>query len=188
VRPRPATATASTASTSYASRSARPSNTPAPSPAARSAAPASASGSASGYGDDYDIPLDLDLDPAPPPSELDGIDDYAHISNPTFTPSRSTPSQLDTPTPSPPLSVFPNDSYRPLPLATSNSTSSSSLPGEAPVANENDWSVSFAGLSQQPFEKDVRDALLKPLEKDDIEVKPGECALKSLYQLSELHI
>jgi hypothetical protein len=69
-------------------------------------------------------------------------------------------------TPSPPLRTFPNDTYRPLPTTAAGD----GLAGD----NSNDWSTSFAGLSQKPFDKEVADALLKPLAKEDIEVKPGE--------------
>jgi hypothetical protein len=68
-------------------------------------------------------------------------------------------------TPSPPLSAFPNDSYRPLPTTDA---------GDGLGDGVNDWSTSFAGLSQRPFDKEVANALLRPLSKDDIEVKPGK--------------
>lgn len=84
--------------------------------------------------------------------------------------SRSTPASTGTGmnnvTPSPPLRTFPNDTYRPLPTTAAGD----GLAGD----NSNDWSTSFWGLSQKPFDKEVADALLKPLAKEDVEVKPGE--------------
>ncbi|TXT05949.1 hypothetical protein VHUM_03710 [Vanrija humicola] len=44
------------------------------------------------------------------------------------------------------------------------------MPGEARIAD--DWTTSFRGLSERPFDKDVADALLKPLDPDDVEIKP----------------
>ena len=35
-----------------------------------------------------------------------------------------------------------------------------------------DWTSSFHGLSTQPFSKEAADTLMKPLNEDDIEVKP----------------
>jgi len=36
-----------------------------------------------------------------------------------------------------------------------------------------DWSRSFHGLSSQPFEKEITEVLLAPVDPTDIEVKPG---------------
>ena len=36
-----------------------------------------------------------------------------------------------------------------------------------------DWSRSFHGLSSQPFEKEITEILLAPVDSADIEVKPG---------------
>ncbi|KLT45804.1 mitochondrial genome maintenance MGM101 [Cutaneotrichosporon oleaginosum] len=41
------------------------------------------------------------------------------------------------------------------------------MPGEA-----HDWTTSFRGLSAAPFDKDVANALLKPLSPEDVEMKP----------------
>lgn len=52
------------------------------------------------------------------------------------------------------------------------------LPGETPVS---DWTTSFKGLSERPFDKEVADALLRPLDPEDVELKPGEyLAMKKL--------
>lgn len=37
-----------------------------------------------------------------------------------------------------------------------------------------DWSRSFHGLSSQPFDKEITEVLLAPVEPADIEVKPGD--------------
>ena len=47
------------------------------------------------------------------------------------------------------------------------------IPGEVAAPAGSDWSTSFYGLSQQPFSKEVAEALLRPLEPDDVELKPG---------------
>jgi hypothetical protein len=36
-----------------------------------------------------------------------------------------------------------------------------------------DWSRSYHGLSINPFEKDITDTLLAPIDPMDIEIKPG---------------
>ena len=77
------------------------------------------------------------------------------------------PSSVDV-EPSPPLSSFPNDSYRSLPSAEGMV-----FPGEtAPT----DWTTSFAGLSAQPFDKEIGEKLMAPLNAEEIEIKPGECS------------
>lgn len=43
------------------------------------------------------------------------------------------------------------------------------MPGEQAVE---DWTTSFKGLSERPFEREVADALLKPLDASDVEIKP----------------
>lgn len=50
----------------------------------------------------------------------------------------------------------------------------------SPLANGNgssaglhDWSRSFHGLSSEPFSKEVSDALLAPVDPNDVEIKPG---------------
>jgi hypothetical protein len=47
------------------------------------------------------------------------------------------------------------------------------ISGEVSAPAGSDWSTSFYGLSQQPFSKEVAEALLRPLEPDDVELKPG---------------
>lgn len=49
---------------------------------------------------------------------------------------------------------------------------------DEPVALEDapgsvDWSKSFDGLSQEPFEQRIQDILLEPVNPDDIEMKSG---------------
>ncbi|KAF7303715.1 Mitochondrial genome maintenance protein [Mycena indigotica] len=51
---------------------------------------------------------------------------------------------------------------------TENATS----PLPVPTDEATDWSKSYAGLSEKPFEKEVADILLAPVEPNDIEVKP----------------
>lgn len=40
--------------------------------------------------------------------------------------------------------------------------------------NVHDWARSYHGLSQQPFDKETADILMKPLAADDVEIKPGK--------------
>lgn len=42
-----------------------------------------------------------------------------------------------------------------------------------------DWSRSFHGLSSQPFDKDITEILLAPVDPIDIEIKPGTVACAS---------
>jgi hypothetical protein len=53
-----------------------------------------------------------------------------------------------------------------------NEPAPTGVPGEIAAA---DWTTSFRGLSERPFEKEVAVALLKPLDHKDVEIKPGEC-------------
>jgi len=121
--------------------------------------------------DNFDGIADNDFAPAP-----EAFDDYtppaaapssARPKSTTSTP-RTVPTSMNNVTPSPPLSVFPNDSYRPLPTTAAGDGIAGGL-GDA----VNDWSTSFAGLSQRPFDKEIANALLRPLTKEDVEVKPG---------------
>jgi hypothetical protein len=41
----------------------------------------------------------------------------------------------------------------------------------------NDWSKSFHGLSSKPFDKEVAQILMRPLNIKDIEIKPGAYAI-----------
>ncbi|KAF7288164.1 Mitochondrial genome maintenance protein [Mycena chlorophos] len=54
--------------------------------------------------------------------------------------------------------------------AEKNENASSPLP--IPTDDATDWSKSYAGLSEKPFEKEIADVLLAPLEPDDVEIKP----------------
>ena len=110
--------------------------------------------------------------PAPPPV---GFDDIASAPAPTA---------------SPPLSSLPGEGYESLPDAPSaplvadsasfgtasigaSSQSTTAIPGES-AGGGFDWSTSFRGLSERPFDKEVADALLKPLAPTDVEIKPGQ--------------
>jgi hypothetical protein len=139
--------------------------TPAPTPKAAPAPVAQQSF------DNFDGIADEDFAPAP-----EAFDDYtspaaapspARPKATTSTP-RTVPASMNNVTPSPPLSAFPNDSYRPLPTTAAGDGIAGGL-GDA----VNDWSTSFAGLSQRPFDKEIANALLRPLTKEDVEVKPG---------------
>ena len=43
-----------------------------------------------------------------------------------------------------------------------------------------DWSRSFHGLSSQPFDKEITDVLLAPVDAVDVEIKPGTPPLRQL--------
>jgi hypothetical protein len=43
------------------------------------------------------------------------------------------------------------------------------------VPSGSDWSTSFYGLSSKPFDKEVAQILMRPLNIKDIEIKPGMC-------------
>jgi hypothetical protein len=79
------------------------------------------------------------------------------------------------PIPSPPLTVLPSQEYIPLPDAPAR------IQGEAAAPVGQDWSTSFQGLSERPFEKEVAEALLRPLDPEDVEVKPGMSNFPSHY-------
>jgi hypothetical protein len=81
-------------------------------------------------------------------------------------PTRAVPATM-APTASPPLTALPDASYTPLPPARSYVES---VPGELAAA---DWTTSFRGLSERPFDKEAADALLRPLDPNDVEMKPG---------------
>jgi hypothetical protein len=142
-----------------------------PTPAPVAAAPKVAPVAQQSF-DNFDGIADEDFAPAP-----EAFDDYTP---PAATPSSTRPkaststprtvpaSMKDNITPSPPLRSFPNDSYRPLPTTAAGDGIAGGL-GDA----VNDWSTSFAGLSQRPFDKEIANALLRPLTKEDVEVKPG---------------
>lgn len=139
-----------------------------------------ASSASAGVEDDFDMPM----------PEMESIEDYAHLtqsstpapssSNPRTTPPTPAPrasassmsntrSSFGDINPSPPLTSFPNDGYRPLPTVAAGEGVGVSL-GDT----TSDWSTSFAGLSQKPFDREVADALLRPLQVADIELKPGK--------------
>ncbi|KAK4685710.1 hypothetical protein P7C73_g4434, partial [Tremellales sp. Uapishka_1] len=103
------------------------------------------------------------FDPDDFPAPLAGIEDYSHLAPSSKPASVSAPTS--TPTPSAPLTALPDKSYKPLP----SPAVTASIPGEA---KSSDWSISFQGLSERPFEKEVAAQLLKPLAAEDIELKP----------------
>lgn len=116
-----------------------------------------------------------------------GIDDYAALAPPPTVVRRartSAPVQ-EQPTPSPPLSALPVGTST-LPIIT---TRQPDIMGEQSTglavgeAGELDWSTSFAGLGQRPFPKEVGEALLRPLEPADVEVKPGPSVLYVLRSI-----
>ncbi|WVR00255.1 hypothetical protein IAU59_007398 [Kwoniella sp. CBS 9459] len=142
----------------------------------RSAAPAPAPAvSAQDALDDY-VPDDFPLPPSQPQ-----IDDYAHLAP---SPPSSSSSSYAAPTASPPLTSLPGEGYQPLPTVQGSASASAQgqgIQGEAPVlpsssangaAAPEDWSTSFAGLSERPFDRETADALLKPLSPQDVEIKP----------------
>ncbi|KAG0325910.1 hypothetical protein BGZ99_010437 [Dissophora globulifera] len=45
--------------------------------------------------------------------------------------------------------------------------------GDSATEDVHDWTRSFAGMATEPFEKEVADLLMAPLDPDDIEMKPG---------------
>ncbi|KAF9926878.1 hypothetical protein FBU30_003638 [Linnemannia zychae] len=44
--------------------------------------------------------------------------------------------------------------------------------GDRSLEEGEDWTRSFSGMAVEPFEKDVAEILMKPLDADDIEIKP----------------
>ncbi len=146
---------------------------------------------------------ELDAEPDIDFLPTDGIQDYAALQ--PAAPRRARPApRAAAPTPSPPLTALPGAGYEPLPdlpPSPSDYTSSAVAPGSSPwspshpgelgaktledgyafsrmpgeVAVE-DWTTSFRGLSAAPFPKEVAEALLKPLQPEDVEMKPGECS------------
>nr|ODN91766.1 mitochondrial genome maintenance protein [Cryptococcus depauperatus CBS 7841] len=96
------------------------------------------------------------------PSSEPAIDDYAHLSaapSAPVAPSFTTPSN----------SSLGLDSSSVVGENSSLETGGR-IPGEASVGM--DWSISFAGLSDKPFSKEIAGALLKPLTASDVEIKP----------------
>jgi hypothetical protein len=143
-----------------------------PAPAAPAATPKPASVAQQSFdhfdgiaGEDFGGPATDAFDDYAPPA---AASPSASRSKASASTARSTPNGMSNVTPSPPLSTFPNDSYRPLPTTAAGDGIVGGL-GDG----VNDWSTSFAGLSQRPFDKEIANALLRPLSKDDVEVKPG---------------
>ncbi|KAL7418462.1 hypothetical protein Q5752_006920 [Cryptotrichosporon argae] len=163
--------------TTYVRRTAVPSSSSAaasaPSAAASSAAPASAASAPTPPS------LDIDIDDFPLPAAE--IDDYAHLRPPAAPAPARRSSPAPAPAPeiavSPPLAALPDSTYTPLPsapalapqAATGITGEAQALPGERRL---DDWSTSFRGLSERPFDKDVAESLLRPLDPEDIEIKP----------------
>lgn len=141
--------------------------------------------------DDFDFPMP-NVDPidgyaqlapgqssAPSPSVARASASAPAPSTSTTPPSRNisgSSSSFGDVTPSPPLTNFPNDGYRPLPTTAAGE-------GVGLGDTTSDWSTSFSGLSQQPFDREVAEALLKPLQVADIELKPGTHFIRYLHSL-----
>ncbi|KAG0015506.1 hypothetical protein BGZ80_009826, partial [Entomortierella chlamydospora] len=58
-------------------------------------------------------------------------------------------------------------------FSSSNSILRDSAIGERTPDDGEDWTRSFSGMAIEPFEKEVAEILMKPLDPDDIEIKPG---------------
>ena len=101
---------------------------------------------------------DIDFDPSPRTTSSPQPS-AKYTPRPTYSPAGAADVKV-----SPPLTDLPDAQYEPLPDA------GSVIPGEA----RQDWGESFVGLAQEPFAKEVAEALLKPLSPDMIEVKPGQ--------------
>lgn len=121
-----------------------------------------------------------------------GIDDYAALTSPspaivrrarTANPdvSAAGAAAASQPTPSPPLTSLPSGPST-LPMAAGIGRQPD-IQGELPVSastSEMDWSTSFSGLGQAAFPPEVGQALLRPLDSADVEVKPGKHISSSL--------
>lgn len=116
--------------------------------------------------------------------------------------------QGDQPTPSPPMTSLPSGpstlpmigghAGMPIPATLLAAESAGSdmarqpdISGEVSAPAGSDWTTSFYGLSQQPFSKEVAEALLKPLEPEDVELKPGmlpilQCLTKKIREFAKL--
>ena len=72
-----------------------------------------------------------------------------------------------------------NDDVPPLPPSPSNNKTPSPAPNPYPEAildipsTGTDWSRSYAGLSMEPFPKEVSEILMAPVDPMDVEMKPG---------------
>jgi hypothetical protein len=55
------------------------------------------------------------------------------------------------------------------------------------VPSGSDWSTSFYGLSSKPFDKEVAQILMRPLNIKDIEIKPGMCISSSDHGMYAEH-
>jgi hypothetical protein len=60
--------------------------------------------------------------------------------------------------------------------------------GERSLEEGEDWTRSFSGMAVEPFEKGVADILMKPLDADDIEIKPGKGKNFSLFRMSAVSL
>lgn len=58
-------------------------------------------------------------------------------------------------------------------FANNNSTMKDATIGENGVEDGQDWTRSFSGMAVEPFEREVADILMSPLDAEDIEIKPG---------------
>lgn len=61
-------------------------------------------------------------------------------------------------------------------FANNNTTMKDAVIGDNGVEDGQDWTRSFSGMAVEPFEREVADILMSPLDPDDIEIKPGTCS------------
>ena len=105
------------------------------------------------------------------------------VLDPTFPVPQSSAALPDYAALAPPLSELPSSAMPP------HSIHLVEAPGFGDSAEslhaQKDWSTSFHGLSSKPFDKEVAQILMRPLEIKDIEIKPGEYNV-SLYLSSRL--
>ncbi|GJJ69340.1 hypothetical protein EMPS_01686 [Entomortierella parvispora] len=57
-------------------------------------------------------------------------------------------------------------------FANNNTTMKDATIGENGIEDGQDWTRSFSGMAVEPFEREVADILMSPLDPDDIEIKP----------------
>lgn len=177
---------------------------PAPAPAAAQPAPAAVSFAEAAFDDfddaDFRLPdqqiedyAHLQRKPAPAPAPAAAAPASSTAGATSYAARRNLPAA------SPPLTTLPDAKYTPLPSAPGPSTppagsgqlgntvimdgyvfnggnpnpvpESTRMPGEMVT---DDWTTSFRGLSERPFDREVAEALLRPLHPDDVEIKPGK--------------
>ena len=132
----------------------------------KTAVPATASRSASASSPIQSPPSSIPLSSSSDSIDFDDIDNSVHgFDEPS---SYSTmQSNLD-PIASPPLTTYPTSSYKSLP--------SVSMDGQT------DWGTSFSGMSSTAFSPEARDILLKEVDVQDVECKPGKLFLCIIFR------